>query len=85
LFPGNAITAKQLHQETKAILNQLELGESLVVTRNGRRITRMEPVTTAGSASDWTEIMAEVWRVQKGVKPSARTANPVLEDRRRRR
>ena len=41
------ITAKQLHQETKAVLNQLEQGESLLITRNGRTIGRIEPVAAA--------------------------------------
>lgn len=78
------ITAKQLHQETSAVLNQLEQGESLVITRNGRTIGRIEPVA-AGPQSDWPEIMAEVWKAQKSVKPRDRVPNPVLEERQRRR
>ena len=81
----NAITAKQLHQETKAILNQLELGESMVVTRNGRRIGRIEPVATAQAPSDWAEVMREVWQAQRSIKASERTANPVVQERQRRR
>src|ERR1700689_1644798 len=61
------ITAKQLHQETKAVLNQLEQGESLVITRNGRTIGRIEPLVAAEQPG-WTDIMAEVWRAQKSVK-----------------
>src|ERR1700689_3107155 len=41
------ITAKQLHQQTKAVLNQLEQGESLLITRNGRTIGRIEPLAAA--------------------------------------
>ena len=78
------ITAKQLHQETKAVLNQLEQGESLLITRNGRTIGRIEPLAASEEAG-WPEIMAEVWRAQKSVKSKDLVPNPVLQERRRRR
>ncbi len=78
------ITAKQLHRETKAVLNQLEQGESLLITRNGRTIGRIEPVAAAAGQPGWTEIMAEVWKAQRGVKSRERVANPVLQERQRR-
>jgi antitoxin (DNA-binding transcriptional repressor) of toxin-antitoxin stability system len=78
------ITAKQLHQETKAVLNQLERGESLLVTRNGRTIARIEPLNPA-EKSDWNDVMGEVWRAQKSVKAADRMRNPVLQERQRRR
>ncbi len=78
------INAKQLHQQTKAVLNQLEQGESLVITRNGRTIGRIEPLAAAEQAG-WADIMAEVWRAQKSVKSSDRVPNPVLQERQRRR
>jgi hypothetical protein len=34
---------------------------------------------------DWNDIMAEVWRAQKGVKSGERVPNPVLAERERRR
>jgi antitoxin (DNA-binding transcriptional repressor) of toxin-antitoxin stability system len=78
------ITAKQLHQETKAVLNQLEKGESLLITRNGRTIGRIEPLA-AGGPPGWSDIMAEVWRAQKSVQSRDRVSNPVLQERQRRR
>ncbi|MGA2543473.1 MAG: hypothetical protein ABSG78_18135 [Verrucomicrobiota bacterium] len=78
------ISAKQLHQETKMVLNQLEQGESLLITRNGRTIGRIEPLAAAEPAG-WPELMAEVWRAQKSLKSSDRVPNPVLQERRRRR
>jgi len=78
------ITAKQLHQETKAVLNQLEQGETLLITRNGRTIGRIEPVAASGPAA-WPDIMAEVWREQKTVKLKDRVSNPVVQERQRRR
>ncbi|KAF0175982.1 MAG: hypothetical protein FD161_3161 [Limisphaerales bacterium] len=80
----STITAKQLHQETKAVLNQLEQGESLVITRNGRAIGRIEPMTTVEQPG-WNDIMGEVWRAQKSVKAAERVPNPVLQERQRRR
>lgn len=80
----STVTAKQLHQETRAVLNHLEQGESLVITRNGRRIGKIEPLAATAPAG-WDEIMGEVWRAQRDVKRSQRVPNPVLEERQRRR
>jgi antitoxin (DNA-binding transcriptional repressor) of toxin-antitoxin stability system len=82
------ITAKQLHQKTKSktksVLNQLEQGESLLITRNGRTIGRIEPLAATKSPG-WADIMAEVWAMQKAVKSRNRVPNPVLQERQRRR
>jgi antitoxin (DNA-binding transcriptional repressor) of toxin-antitoxin stability system len=83
-FHVSTITAKQLHQETKAVLNQLERGESLLVTRNGRAIARIEPLVVAVQPG-WDEVMREVWQAQRSVKPANRRQNPVLLERQRRR
>jgi len=80
----STITAKQLHLETKAVLNQLEQGESLLITRNGRPIGRIEPLI-AGPQFGWNEIMADVWRAQAEIKAGERVPNPVLQERQRRR
>jgi antitoxin (DNA-binding transcriptional repressor) of toxin-antitoxin stability system len=82
--PVSTITAKQLHLETKSVLNQLEQGESLVITRHGRTIGRIEPLSVPKSRG-WADIMGEVWRAQKSVKTADRVANPVLQERQRRR
>ena len=81
----STVTAKQLHQETKAILNQLESGETLIVTRNGRRIGKMEPLVKDEPCQDWGDVMGEVWRAQKGIQAADRVPNPVLRERQRRR
>ena len=80
----STITAKQLHQETKAVLNQLEQGESLLITRNGRTIGRIVPLHIAEQPG-WDSIMSEIWQAQKSVKSSDRVPNPVLQERQRRR
>ena len=72
------------HQKTKADLNQLEQGESLVITRHGRASGRIEPLVAAAQ-SGWPQIMGEVWREQKRVKAADRVPNPVLQERQRRR
>jgi antitoxin (DNA-binding transcriptional repressor) of toxin-antitoxin stability system len=79
------ITAKQLHQETKAVLNQLEQGESLLITRNGRTLGRIEPLAPDAGQPGWIDIMAEVWHAQKSVKSRDSVPNPVLQERQRRR
>ncbi len=80
----STVSAKQLHQETKFVLNQLEQGESFVLTRNGRPIGRIEPITSK-PVPDWAPIMAEVWEAQKKIKTAGRVPNPVLAERSRRR
>jgi antitoxin (DNA-binding transcriptional repressor) of toxin-antitoxin stability system len=80
----STITAKQLHQETRTVLNQLEQGESLLITRNGRTIGRIEPLAASGQPG-WPDIMAEVWRAQKSVKSRDHVPNPVVRERQRRR
>jgi antitoxin (DNA-binding transcriptional repressor) of toxin-antitoxin stability system len=45
----STITAKELHLKTKAVLNQLEEGETLLITRHGRPIGRIEPLTAGGT------------------------------------
>jgi antitoxin (DNA-binding transcriptional repressor) of toxin-antitoxin stability system len=80
----STVTAKQLHQKTKDVLNQLEQGEPFLVTRNGRTIGRLSPVNAAKPAS-WDQIMKDVWQAHKSVKASDRVSNPVLRERQRRR
>lgn len=80
----STITAKQLHQKTKSVLNKLEQGEALVITRNGRTIGRIEPLP-APKSRGWGDIMGEVWRAQKSVRAADRARNPVLQERQRRR
>jgi antitoxin (DNA-binding transcriptional repressor) of toxin-antitoxin stability system len=83
-FAVSTITAKELHLKTKAVLNQLEEGESMLITRNGRPIGKLEPVKSPAEA-DWADVMAEVWQAQKGVNRNERVRNPVLAERQRRR
>ena len=80
----STVTAKRLHQQTKAILNQIEQGECLVITRNGRTIGRIEPLKSP-QVPEWKDIMRDVWRAQKQIKPADRVPNPVLRERQRRR
>lgn len=78
------VTVKELHQKTKSVLDQVEQGATLIVTRGGRPIGRLEPVQ-AYRADSWDEIMRDVWAAQKTIKRSALQKNPVLEERQRRR
>ncbi len=58
--PVGTITAKELHLRTKDVLNEVEAGASLLITRNGKTIGRIEPVA-AKTPPPWDEIMAGVW------------------------
>jgi len=78
------ITAKELRLNTKAVLDRLEQGETLVITRNGRTIGRIEPLKAA-KFGDWAEIMGDVWRAQKSIRLADRVPNRVLVERQRRR
>jgi prevent-host-death family protein len=84
LLAVSSVTAKQLREETSAILDQVEQGESLIITRNGRAIGKLQPVGSSPEPG-WEDLMGEVWRAQKDVKKSEFVQNPVLEERRRRR
>lgn len=78
------ITAKQLHQQTKNVLDQLERGAGVLVTRNGRPVAKLEPVSPAKSPS-WDDVMKDVWETQAKIRPRERVANPILAERARRR
>jgi antitoxin (DNA-binding transcriptional repressor) of toxin-antitoxin stability system len=78
------VTVKELHQNTKSVLDQVEQGATVVVTRSGRPIVRLERIKP-DRANSWDEIMREVWAAQNEIKRSELQKNPVLEERRRRR
>jgi prevent-host-death family protein len=78
------ITAKQLHQQTKSVLDQLERGAEVLVTRNGRPVAKLEPVSPAKSLG-WVEVMKDVWDAQSKIRGRDRVANPILAERARRR
>ena len=80
----HTITAKQLHLETSSVLDQLEKGKSVLITRNGRAVARLEPVADSKPTA-WDDVMAEVWQAQEKVKRRDLVENPVLEERKRRR
>jgi antitoxin (DNA-binding transcriptional repressor) of toxin-antitoxin stability system len=77
------VTAKQLHLETKAVLDQVEAGQTIDVVRSGRVIGRLEPVSSDAVEPSWDEIMKEAWAAQKTVQDIQ--PNPVLQERKRRR
>jgi antitoxin (DNA-binding transcriptional repressor) of toxin-antitoxin stability system len=76
------LNARQLHNETSAILDELSRGKSFQIIRNGKLVGTLQPATDA-TPSEWGEIMSEVWAAQK--KAPGKTPNPVLAERERRR
>jgi antitoxin (DNA-binding transcriptional repressor) of toxin-antitoxin stability system len=76
------LNTKQLHNETSAVLDEVEKGKSFDIERQGKVIATLRPAKNARRAT-WAEIMAPVWEAQKTAK--GKTPNPVLLERARRR
>jgi antitoxin (DNA-binding transcriptional repressor) of toxin-antitoxin stability system len=76
------INARQLHNETSAILDEVAKGKTFDIVRNGKLVGTLRPAKGA-TLPEWDEIMSEVWEAQKTAKGS--TPNPVLAERERRR
>ena len=76
------LNARQLHNETSAVLDEVSKGKTFQITRKGKLVGTLQPATESGG-DDWNDIMAEVWAAQK--KTPGRTRNPVLAERERRR
>jgi antitoxin (DNA-binding transcriptional repressor) of toxin-antitoxin stability system len=78
------ITAKRLHSQTKAILDWIENGTTVIVTRHGRAIAKLEPISKS-NVTDWSDVMNEVWKAQEKLKSTKRLPNGVLAERQRKR
>ena len=78
----SVLNARQLHNETSAILDEVSKGKSFQIVRNGKVVGTLQPASDP-PPSDWDEIMQEVWAAQK--KARGKTRNPVLAERERRR
>ena len=78
-----SVNAKELHHNTGGVLDRIEKGETVLITRNGRVIARAEPAEL--SDGEWNDIMADVWKAGRRIPAGRRVANPVLAERARRR
>jgi antitoxin (DNA-binding transcriptional repressor) of toxin-antitoxin stability system len=76
------LNARELHNETSAVLDEVVKGKSFEIARNGKIIGTIQPIP-GNQTKGWDEIMSEVWAAQK--KASGKTRNPVLAERERRR
>jgi antitoxin (DNA-binding transcriptional repressor) of toxin-antitoxin stability system len=76
------LNAKQLHNQTSAVLDEVSKGKTFQVERHGKVIATIRPAGNTKPKS-WDEIMAPVWALHKKVK--GETPNPVLAERARRR
>ena len=76
------LNARQLHNETSAVLDEVSKGKTFQIVRNGKLIGTLQPADKT-AASGWKDIMAEVWAAQK--QASGKAPNPVLAERQRRR
>lgn len=76
------LNTKKLHNETSAVLDEVEKGKSFDIERQGKVIATLRPAKNAKPAS-WNEILAPVRALHNKVK--FKTPNPVLAERARRR
>jgi antitoxin (DNA-binding transcriptional repressor) of toxin-antitoxin stability system len=76
------LNARQLHNETSAVLDEVVKGKTFEIARNGKIIGTIQPISE-GESEGWDAIMSEVWAAQK--KATGKTRNPVLAERKRRR
>jgi antitoxin (DNA-binding transcriptional repressor) of toxin-antitoxin stability system len=76
------LNARQLHNETSAVLDELSKGKSFRIERRGRIIGTLQPAGNRDKPG-WEELMSEVWAAQK--KAGGKTRNPVLLERARKR
>src|SRR5689334_6022481 len=76
------LNARELHNQTSAILDEVSKGKTFQIVRNGKLVGTLQP---AGEPcpSEWEEIMADVWAAQK--RAAGKSRNPVLLERTRRR
>ena len=78
----SVLNARQLHNETSAILDEVSKGKTFQIVRNGKLVGTLQPAEEA-AVGDWEEIMSEVWAAQK--RAPGKTPNPVLVERKQRR
>jgi len=75
------LNARQLHNETSAVLDDVAKGKSFLIERHGQIVGELRPV--AADSNAWDEIMADVWAAHN--KARGATPNPVLAERERKR
>ena len=78
----STISARQLHHDTSAVLDEVAKGKTFRITRNGKNVGRLAPEKASPPVA-WDDIMSEVWAAQK--RCSGRSRNPVLAEREKRR
>ena len=76
-----AITSKELHERTGALLDRVKQGQRFRVLRGGEADALLVPATEQIDPP-WEEIMVEVRRARAQGRPSR--PNPVVAERRRR-
>jgi prevent-host-death family protein len=76
-------TAKDLKQKTAAILDEVERGQEIVVTRRGRSIARIAPLPRS-AASALTKTGFGMWRDRADLRDMERWIDRVRAPRHRR-
>jgi len=75
------VSVRELQQNLKAVMNRVERGETVEVTRHRRPVMRLAPVKAPASAQPWPDLEARTRAVfGKRVLPSGGAA-AVIEGR----
>jgi prevent-host-death family protein len=61
------VTIRELRNHGRAVIDRVEAGEQLVVTRDGRPVAELRPIRAAGPTA---ERLVERWRRLRPVDPA---------------
>jgi len=75
------VSVRELQQNLKRVMERVERGETVEVTRRHRPVARLAPVKSAGFVSDWPDLDARAGAVfgERIIEPGG--AQAVIDDR----
>jgi prevent-host-death family protein len=75
------VSIRDLQQNLKKVMDRVERGETLEVTRRRRTVARLAPVKPTGASSDWPDLEARTRAIfgKRVVKPAG--SKVVIDDR----
>ena len=75
------VSIRELQQNLKRVIERVERGETVEVTRRRRTVARLAPVKATGAASDWPDLEARTRAVfgKRVIKPAG--SKVVIDDR----
>lgn len=78
---ASAVGVFDVKQHLSSLLERVENGESIVITRHGDPIARLVPFTPTGDNETVKEAIAELKKLRRGVRlPEGVTLRQMIED-----